>query len=259
MTVRRHRRYSTEFEIQLVQAYLDREGSARSIATRHEVPHSLLMVWIKKYEAGDLTREIHLQEEVVEYGAKIAALERKIGQLTMELDVMKKRALIRPSQQGARPSIISGPRRPLGYRFALGALDAAERLRQIGSREAVQQMVYDQLRILGATQRTTSQLTNANGQVERQMSRSHHPVEKAMALIPVRDARQSYPPFHAVFSPFKHGSIRYGRTASAADRAVLVQLRRFLAGIQALGTPRYQRADEGQLRKALEHRRRARS
>ena len=39
MTVRRHRRYSTEFKIQLVQAYLDGEGSARSIATRHEVPH----------------------------------------------------------------------------------------------------------------------------------------------------------------------------------------------------------------------------
>ena len=58
MTVRRHRRYSTEFKIQLVQAYLDGEGSARLIATRHEVPHSLLMVWIKKYEAGDLTREI---------------------------------------------------------------------------------------------------------------------------------------------------------------------------------------------------------
>ena len=127
-------------------------------------------------------------------------------------------------------------RRPLGYRFALSALNAAERLRQIGSREAVQQMVYDQLRILGATQRTTSQLTNANGQVERQMSRSHHPVEKAMALIPVRDARQSYPPFDAVFSPFKHGSIRYGRTASAADRAVLVELRRFLAVNHATGT-----------------------
>ena len=43
MTVRRHRRYSTEFKIQLVQAYLDGEGSARSIATRHEVPHSMLI------------------------------------------------------------------------------------------------------------------------------------------------------------------------------------------------------------------------
>ena len=34
MTVRRHSRYSTEFKIQLVQAYLDGEGSARSIAMR---------------------------------------------------------------------------------------------------------------------------------------------------------------------------------------------------------------------------------
>ena len=59
MTVRRHRRYSTECKIQLVQAYLDGEGSARSIATRHEVPHSLLMVWIKKYEAGDLPCTLH--------------------------------------------------------------------------------------------------------------------------------------------------------------------------------------------------------
>ena len=95
--------------------------------------------------------------------------------------------------------------------------------------------------------------------LNRQMSRSHHPVEKAMALIPVRDARQLYPPFDAIFSPFKHGSIRYGRTASAADRAVLVQLRRFLAVIQALGTPRYQHADEDQLRNALDNRRRVRA
>ena len=28
------------------------------------------------------------------------------------------------------------------------------------------------------------------------------------SLIRVRDACQSYPPFDAVFSPFKHGSIR---------------------------------------------------
>ena len=103
MTVRRHRRYSTEFKIQLVQAYLD------GIATRHGVPHSLLAIWIRKYEAGELAEEVYLQEQVSEYEARIGALERKIGQLTMELDVMKKRALIRPSDQSARPSIISGP------------------------------------------------------------------------------------------------------------------------------------------------------
>ena len=101
MTVRRHRRYSTEFKIQLVQAYLDGEGSVRKIATRHGVPHSLLAIWIRKYEAGELAEEVYLQEQVSEYEARIGALERKIGQLTMELDVMKKRALIRPSDQSA--------------------------------------------------------------------------------------------------------------------------------------------------------------
>ena len=69
----------------------------------------LLMIWVKKYGEGELTEEIHLQEQVVEDQAKIAALERKIGQLTMELDAMKKRALIQPSQKSARSSIISGP------------------------------------------------------------------------------------------------------------------------------------------------------
>ena len=47
-----------------------------------------------------------------------------------------------------------------------------------------------QLRILGVTQRTTSRKRMAR--LSGQMSRSHHPVEKAMAPVPVRDARQSY-------------------------------------------------------------------
>ncbi len=106
---RRHRRYSTEFKIQLVQAYLDGEGSVRAIATRHGIGHSLLGIWIKKYGEGELTEEVHLQEQVAEYEAKVASLERKVGQLTMELDVMKKRALVPPQRTGVPLSIISGP------------------------------------------------------------------------------------------------------------------------------------------------------
>lgn len=106
---RRHRRYSTEFKIQLVQSYLDGEGSVRSIATRHGIGHSLLTIWIKKYSEGELTEEVHLQEQVVEYEAKIASLERKVGQLTMELDAMKKRGLVPPQPPSVPRSIISGP------------------------------------------------------------------------------------------------------------------------------------------------------
>ncbi len=56
-----------------------------------------------------MTEEIHLQEQVAEYEAKIASLERKVGQLAMELDVMKKRVLVPPRPPGVPRSIISGP------------------------------------------------------------------------------------------------------------------------------------------------------
>ena len=62
MTVRRHRRYSTEFKIQLVQAYLDGEGSVRKIATRHGVPHSLLRSGLGSTK--QLAEEVYLQEQV---------------------------------------------------------------------------------------------------------------------------------------------------------------------------------------------------
>jgi transposase-like protein len=109
MTVRRHRRYSTDFKIQLVNAYLDGVGSIRAIANQHGIPHSLLPIWIRKFEAGELAEEVHLQEQVSEYQAKVAGLERKIGQLTMELDALKKRVQIRPLPTNGIPSIISGP------------------------------------------------------------------------------------------------------------------------------------------------------
>ena len=109
MSTRRHRRYSTEFKIQLVQEFLDGEGSIRAIAVRHGVGHSLLKLWLEKYQRGELSEEVQLQEQVHEYETKIAALERKIGQLTMELDVLKKTASQRAPASDATQSIISGP------------------------------------------------------------------------------------------------------------------------------------------------------
>ena len=109
MSKRRHRRYSTEFKLQLVQAYLDGEGSVKGIATRHGIGHSLLLLWIDKYQRGELTEEVQLQEQVQEYEVKIATLERKVGQLTMELDMLKKTASWQAAKNGVQPSIISGP------------------------------------------------------------------------------------------------------------------------------------------------------
>ncbi len=91
-TERRHRRHPTELKLRLVEAYLNGEGSLKSIAKAHDITHTLLMIWVDKFRRGELTDEIDYVERTREAEAKIAALERKVGQLTMELDVLKKSA-----------------------------------------------------------------------------------------------------------------------------------------------------------------------
>ena len=80
------------------------------LARRHNLSRNLIRLWIQKYEAGELTDEVVDAVRIAEYQSKIAEPERKVGQLTMEVDLLKKGA-----QLGRRPSdgsysIVSGPK-----------------------------------------------------------------------------------------------------------------------------------------------------
>jgi len=108
MKAHRHRRHSTEFKLRIVQAYLNGEGSIKGIARQHDISHNLLRIWIEKFRRGELTEEGDRKECIREYEVKVAALERKVGQLTMELDLLKKlRQATRKKKE--KPSVISGP------------------------------------------------------------------------------------------------------------------------------------------------------
>jgi transposase len=105
----RNRSYSVEFKLQLVREYLAGEGSLKGIANRHQLNHSVLVYWIKKYQRGELAEDDHLEDQVHEYEAQVAALERKVGQLTMELDALKKGLRAIPATPSGPLSLISGP------------------------------------------------------------------------------------------------------------------------------------------------------
>lgn len=109
MGVRRHRRYSTEFKLHLVEAYLAGEGTAKGLAQQHGVCHTLILIWAEKYRKGELTLDVQREEQLQDYELKIAALERKVGQLTMELDLLKKGLAVVPPANNGASSIISGP------------------------------------------------------------------------------------------------------------------------------------------------------
>ena len=104
-----YRRFSIQFKLGVVEAYLAGEGSLKGLATKAGVDHSLVHYWLKKYHAGELSLDLLREEESVETAQHIAALARKVGQLTTELDLLKRGFITAPATSSGRSLIISGP------------------------------------------------------------------------------------------------------------------------------------------------------
>jgi transposase len=105
-----YRRYSTEFKLRLVERFLAGGASISQLAAEVGIDRSLVYFWLKKHERGELTVEAHYEADLQDAEAKIAALERKVGQLTMELDLLKRGLIAVPATSSARSSITSGPK-----------------------------------------------------------------------------------------------------------------------------------------------------
>jgi transposase len=108
----RHRRFSFEFKRQVALDVLEERVGLRDMARKHSISRSLIRQWIQKYETGQLTDELD-EVRIAEYEGKIAELERKVGQLTMENDLLKKgvRWARRPNGDSlSSNSIVSGPK-----------------------------------------------------------------------------------------------------------------------------------------------------
>ncbi len=106
--MRRHRRHSIEFKRGIVQAHLDGE-TLYGLAKQHDIDRNLIRLWVRKYECGKFDAEVEAAKTLHEYEAKIAQLERKVGQLTMDLDFLKGALAQSRSPSGARTSIVAGP------------------------------------------------------------------------------------------------------------------------------------------------------
>ena len=104
-----HRRYKLDFKLQVVKAALDGQGSLKSVARRFGISHSLVLFWLEKYRQGVLTEEDNLLEKLRAYEAQIAALERKVGQLTMELDCLRTSGASAPKQRAAEETAVADP------------------------------------------------------------------------------------------------------------------------------------------------------
>jgi transposase len=103
-----HRRHSIEFKRQVVQEYLD-GGTLHGLAKRHDIARNLIRIWLQKHEAGALDDESQAADLIHAYEARIAALERLVGQQALELEFLKGALRNAPRPRSGPTSVVSGP------------------------------------------------------------------------------------------------------------------------------------------------------
>lgn len=107
-----YRQHSTPFKLLLCQdirsGIIERRDTQRS----HDISANLIQLWLTQFDFGELTGEEAAVSVIAEYEARIAALERKVGQLTLELDLVKKAPRMPTLNGREKSSVISGPAPP---------------------------------------------------------------------------------------------------------------------------------------------------
>lgn len=93
------RQFTPEFKSQVVLQLLTREHSAGEICREHAIKDSLLYRWKQEFLDG-ASRVFAAPErgECAQLQGRIAELERLVGRLTLELDVVKKASAWRSSR-----------------------------------------------------------------------------------------------------------------------------------------------------------------
>ena len=93
MPRRKQRRHAPEFKFKLVVESLRGERTRTEIARENDVTKSLLYKWEQAFleKGADVFRSADLQaQELAERDARIADLERLVGRLALENEVLKK-------------------------------------------------------------------------------------------------------------------------------------------------------------------------
>jgi len=82
------RKFSATFKRQVIEELLSQNSTLAQLSRRYDISSGLILHWEKRYEGGGLVEGPSQTEK--ELLARNAELERMVGRLTMENDLLKK-------------------------------------------------------------------------------------------------------------------------------------------------------------------------
>lgn len=102
-------KHSEAFKRQIVEEVLSGQETVVGQARRYDLERQTIYRWIARYRSDGVTGSRPVRSERDDYEARIAALERKVGQLAMENEFLKKTSERLRRQHAGQRSVISGP------------------------------------------------------------------------------------------------------------------------------------------------------
>jgi transposase-like protein len=103
------RRFTWQFKVQLCSDIRSGVISRSEAQRKHRLSGQLMTLWLGQFDRGELSQELAEPSLEDERELTIAALQRKVGELTMQVDLLKKTprpALVRSSDPSL---IVTGP------------------------------------------------------------------------------------------------------------------------------------------------------
>jgi transposase len=101
--MRNQRSFSLEFKRQVIEELLSGESRPAQLCRRHNIAASLLYHWKRQYSRGKFNNEPTEEEALRD---RVEKLERLVGKLTLENEVLKRglQHSLNQSQRNGRPS-----------------------------------------------------------------------------------------------------------------------------------------------------------
>lgn len=84
-----YRQHSPEFKLQLCTEIREGKLGRREALKIYQISANLIQLWLARHDHGKLNVEDVAAHNMADFETKIATLERKVGQLMMELDLKK--------------------------------------------------------------------------------------------------------------------------------------------------------------------------
>ena len=104
-----YRRHSTPFKLQFCQDIRAGVIGRRDEQRTQQISANHIHLWLTQFDRSELTSEEEEASVIAEYEARIAALERKVGQLKMELELVKKTPRAPHGPVSEKSFIVTGP------------------------------------------------------------------------------------------------------------------------------------------------------